>query len=63
MQLLFQCVGWPDQVMVRRRLEGVPGLGKLAFAPDGRMLMIAPTGAAAAAEADLRLRELGWRAR
>ena len=63
MKILFQCMGWPDRAMVRRRLEDVPGLGTLVFAPDGRMLMIDPAGAAAAAEADLRMRELGWRAR
>ena len=61
MELHFWCAGWPAGQTVRRRLDGVAGLGAVDIAPDGRALTVQSFSTASALEATLRLRELGWR--
>ena len=61
MERRFWCAGWPDIPMAEKRLAEVHGVGAVEVDADGRGLTVHTYSTASAAEAALRLRELGWR--
>ena len=61
MEQRFYCAAWPDRTAVQHRLQGIAGLGAVQMDADGRGLTVEAASMKSAHEAEVRLRELGWR--